>query len=333
MGEQDRLHLTMRHVLAAGRMLRKMLPRPPLYYSPGLSALIDAELYVKYENHSPIGSFKARGALVAVSKAMAAATADHSKTLDGVVASSTGNHGLGVAYAGQRLGVAVTVYVPDQANPDKCRLIEQLGGRVVRGGLHLAEAAAAARSAATDNGLAYIDDGDNVWLQAATGTIGAEIVEEQPDIEMIVLPVGGGALLGGAGFGAKGLKSNLCVIGAAAERAPGVYLSWKAGGEVVRSPYTDTFAEGLTQPVPTPLAMRLVAAVADDMVLVSEKAIKESIILLLEHTHNLAEGAGAAALAGVQQLGPKVRGKRVAIVLTGGNLTVDTLREVLLGRS
>ncbi|MAG37214.1 MAG: threonine ammonia-lyase [Dehalococcoidia bacterium] len=326
---QGNVPLTMRHVLEARRLLAPMLPRPPLYHSPGLSALVEAELYVKYENHSPIGSFKARGALVAVTKAIEAASQSRGRALRGVIASSTGNHGMGMAYAGQRLGVPVTVYVPEGANPDKCRLIEQFGGRVAARGQDLATATAAARAAAADSGMAYVDDGDDVWLQAGTGTIGAEIVEEQPEIELLVLPVGGGALLGGAGLGAKGLNPHIRVIGAAAERAPGVYLSWQAGGKAVRPPYNDTFAEGLTQPVPTPLAMQLVAAVADDMVLVSEDAIKEAIALLLEHTHNLAEGAGAAALAGVLQLGSAVKGKKVAIVLTGGNITREMLLEIL----
>ena len=326
---QGTVPLTMQHVREARRVLAKTLPRPPLYHYPGLSALVDAELYVKHENHSPIGSFKARGALVAVTKALEAATQTTGAALRGVVASSTGNHGLGVAYAGQHLGVPVTVYVPEGANADKCRLIEQRGGRVVAYGHDFAATTAAARDAAMDSGRVYIDDGDDLWLQAGTGTIGAEIVEEQPDIELLVLPVGGGALLGGAGLGAKGLNPNVRVVGAAAERAPGVYLSWQAGGKTVRSPYNDTFAEGLIQPVPTPLAMQLVAAVADDMVLVSEAAIRAAMVLLLDHTHNLAEGAGAAALAGVLRLGPAVKGKKVAIVLTGGNITRETLREVL----
>ena len=328
---QGSIPLTTQHVEEARRVLAKTLPRPPLYHYPGLSALLDAELYVKHEKHSPIGSFKARGALVAVTKALEAAPQDTGAALRGVVASSTGNHGLGVAYAGRQLGVSVTVYVPEGANADKCRLIEQLGGHVVFHGPDLVSAALAAREAAMDSGRAYIDDGEDFWLQAGTGTIGAEIVEDQPDIEIIVLPTGGGALLGGAGLGAKSLNPNVRVVGAAAERAPGVYLSWRAGGKPVRPPYNDTFAEGLTQPLPTPRAMQLVAAVADDMVLVSEAAIKEAILLLLEHTHNLAEGAGAAALAGALQLGPAIKGKKVAVVLTGGNITLETLREVLAG--
>ena len=328
---QGAIPLTTQHVEEARRVLAKTLPRPPLYHYPGLSALLDAELYVKHENHSPIGSFKARGALVAVTKALEAAPQDTGAALRGVVASSTGNHGLGVAYAGRQLGVSVTVYVPEGANADKCRLIEQLGGHVVFHGPDLVSAALAAREAAMDSGRSYIDDGEDFWLQAGTGTIGAEIVEEQPDVEIIVLPTGGGALLGGAGLGAKSLNPNVRVVGVAAERAPGVYLSWRAGGKPVRPPYNDTFAEGLTQPLPTPRAMQLVAAVADDMVLVSEAAIKEAILLLLEHTHNLAEGAGAAALAGALQLGPAIKGKKAAIVLTGGNITLETLREVLAG--
>ena len=164
-----------------------------------------------------------------MTKALEAAPQDTGAALRGVVASSTGNHGLGVAYAGRQLGVSVTVYVPEGANADKCRLIEQLGGHVVFHGPDLVSAALAAREAAMDSGRAYIDDGEDFWLQAGTGTIGAEIVEDQPDIEIIVLPTGGGALLGGAGLGAKSLNPNVRVVGAAAERAPGVYLSWRAG--------------------------------------------------------------------------------------------------------
>ena len=180
---------------------------------------------------------------------------------------------------------------------------------------------------------AYIDDGEDFWLQAGTGTIGAEIVEEQPDIEIIVLPTGGGALLGGAGLGAKSINPNVRIVGAAARTgARGLSILAGPAASRVPPPYNDTFAEGLTQPLPTPRAMQLVAAVADDMVLVSEEAIKQAIVLLLEHTHNLAEGRRRSrARRGRCSWGPAIKGKKVAVVLTGGNITLETLREVLAG--
>ena len=320
--------LALWQVLEAQRLLAGTLPRTPLYHSGGLSALCGAEVYVKHENHSPVGSFKARGALVALGKAVEAAARAGTR-LSGAVTCSTGNHGMGVAYAGRRLGVPVTVYVPQGANPDKCRLIQQFGAQLAVAGRDLDEAKVTARAAAAGSGMAFIDDGDDLWLMAGAGTVGLEVVEELPEIEILLLPAGGGALLAGAGLAAKRLKPEVRVTGVAAERAPGVYLSWRAGGQPVTSPYCDTFAEGLAQPTPAPLAARVLAEVADEVVLVSEAALRQAIRLLLDHTHNLAEGAGAAALAGALALRETIAGRRAAIVLSGGNLTQQALRETL----
>ena len=324
----DAAMLALWQVLEARRVLAGILTRTPLYHSPGLSALCGAAVHVKYENHSPVGSFKARGALVALAKAVEAAERAGSR-LPGAVTSSTGNHGLGVAYAGRRLRVPVTVYVPQAANPDKCRLIEELGAQVVVAGRDLDEAKAAGRRAAAAAGMAFVDDGDDPWLMAGAGTVGLEIVEDLPAVEVLVLPAGGGALLAGAGLAAKRLKPQIHVTGVAAERAPGVYLSWKAGGQPVTAPYCDTFADGLAQPTPAPLAARMVAATADAVLLVSETALRQAIRLLLVHTHNLAEGAGAAALAGALDQRAAIAGRTVALVLTGGNITEEGLLDVL----
>ena len=324
----DPAPLALWQVLEARRLLAGVLPRTPLYRSPGLSALCGTDVHVKYENHSPVGSFKARGALAALTTAAAEAMRA-GRPLGGAVTSSTGNHGLGVAFAGRHLGLPVTVYVPQGTNPDKCRLIEQEGARIVATGRDLDEAKAAARHAAQAAGVAFVDDGDDPWLLAGAGTVGLEVVEDRPEVDVLLLPAGGGALLAGAGLAARRLKPEIRVIGVAPERAPGVYLSWRAGGCPVTAPHCDTFAEGLAQPTPAPLAARLVAEVADEVVLVSEEALKQAIRLLLAHTHNLAEGAGAAALAGALQLRHALAGKTVAVVLSGGNITQQVLLDVL----
>lgn len=320
--------LALWHILEARRLLAGVLQRTPLYHSPGLSELCGARVYVKFENHSPIGSFKARGATVTLAKAVEAAVRE-GRTLPGAITSSTGNHGLGVAYAGQRLGLPVTVYVPRGANPDKCRLIEQHGARVVECGAHLDEAKAAAIQEAASSGLAFVDDGDDPWLLAGAGTVGLEIVEDLPEVDALLVPAGGGALLAGVGTAAKGLRPDIRMIGVAGERAPGIYLSWQAGGVPVTSAYCDTFADGLAQPTPAPLAARVLAAVTDDMVLVSETSLYRAIRLLFTHTHNVAEGAGAAALAGALQLAPSLAGRTIALVLSGGNLTQEHLLKSL----
>jgi threonine dehydratase len=324
----DAAPLALWQVLEARRLLAGVLPRTPLYHSPGLSALCGTEVHVKYENHSPTGSFKARGALAALSKAAVAAERA-GRPLAGAVTSSTGNHGLGVAFAGRRLRLPVTVYVPRGANPDKCRLIEQAGARIVATGRDLDEAKTAARRAAAGAGMAFVDDGDDPWLLAGAGTVGVEILEDLPVVDALLFPAGGGALLAGAGLAAKRLKPEVTVIGVTAERAPGVYLSWRAGGRPVTAPHCDTFAEGLAQPTPAPLAARLVAEVADDVVLVSEAALKQAVRLTLAHTHQLAEGAGAAALAGALQQRSALAGKTVAVVLSGGIITPEVLLDVL----
>ena len=164
---------------------------------------------------------------------------------------------------------------------------------------------------------------------AGAGTVALEIVEDLPGIEVLFLPAGGGAFLAGAGLAAKRLRPELRVIGVAAERSPGVYLSWQAGGRPVAAPYCDTFADGLAQRTPAPLAARVVAEAADEVVLVSEAALHQAIRLLLVHTHNLAEGAGAAALAGALAQERALAGRTVAVVLSGGNITRETLLDIL----
>ena len=312
--------LTVHDVLQARRVIRSYLRPTALLSYPALDHLLGAQVFVKHENHSPIGSFKARGSL----NALSAHTGNRR-----VVASSTGNHGMGVAYAARLLGLEATVVVPDWANREKTSAIEALGGRVVFGGRSAAETQRRTRELVEEQGAYFADDGGDVLIAAGAGTIALEILEELPDLEVLIIPLGDGALAGGCGVVVKALAPHARTLGVQAESCPAMFRSWQRG-EVERVE-GQTLADGLAVVEPHPGAVKVLRRVLDDVVLVSERELEEAIRLLLRHTHNLAEGAGAAALAGGLKVRQTLAGRKVALILSGGNLDTRLLPALLQG--
>jgi threonine dehydratase len=300
-------------VLAARRRIAPYLQPTPLYRYPALDAMTGAGVWVKHENHQPVGAFKVRGGVNLVSQL----SADERRR--GVIAASTGNHGQSVAYAADLFGVRAVICMPEQANPVKVESMRAMGAEVVFHGRDFDEAREYSEKQATEHGYRYIHSGDEPSLIAGVATYTVEILEAQPDTEVIVVPVGGGSGAAGACVVAKTVRSSIEVIGVQSEAAPAAYRSWRAGTLIEDT--TSTFAEGLATRTAFELPQQILRGLLDDFVLVSEDALKVATRLMIEKTRNLVEPAGAAALAAVLGAPQRFAGRKVAIICSGGNIS------------
>ena len=300
-------------VLAARQRIAPYLRATPLYRYPALDALTGAQVWVKHENHQPVGAFKVRGGVNLISQL----GADERRR--GVVAASTGNHGQSVAYAADLFGVRAMICVPEQANQVKVESMRALGAEVVFHGRDFDEAREYCEKQASEHGYRYVHSGNEPALIAGVATYALEILEDQPDAEAIVVPVGGGSGAAGTCLVAKAMRPSIEVIGVQSEAAPAAYRSWQIGALVEDS--TSTFAEGLATRTAFELPQRILQNLLDDFVLVSEDALKDATRLMIEKTRNLVEPAGAAALAAVLSAPQRFAGRKVAIVCSGGNIS------------
>lgn len=312
---------TFQDVLAARRVISRYLPRTPLWSYGALSAMLGCDAAVKHENHQPVGAFKIRGGINLVSR-----LSDDERRA-GVISASTGNHGQSIAYAARLFGVRAIIVAPEGANPGKVEAMRSLGAEVRFYGRLFDESRVHCEELARQEGYRYIHSGDEPRLIAGVGTITLEILEDRPDTEVIIVPVGGGSGAAGACTVAKAVNPAIQVIGVQSERSPSAYLSWKSRS-LVNAP-NETIAEGLSTGTPFALPQAILQNHLDDFVLVSDGEIMQAIRHYLVTTHNLAEGAGAAPLAAALKLRDRLAGKRVALVLSGGNLSVEQLRRAL----
>jgi threonine dehydratase len=314
---------TFADVLDAKRTIAKYLKPTPFFKSIPLSGRLGFEAYVKYENLQPIGAFKIRGGINLISK-----LSEDEKRL-GVITASTGNHGLSIAYASSLFGVKAIIGAPVGSNPYKIQMIRDLGAAVALHGKDFDEARLWVENEAREKGYRYIHSANEPLLIAGVGTLYLEILEELPDVDTIFVPVGGGSGASGACIVAKTINPSIKVIGVQSEGAPAVYESWKKG-KMIETTKIDTFADGLATRVPFEMTMNIMRRLIDEIILVSEKDLKQAIRLLLETTHQVAEGAGAASTAGAIKMSRELKAKKVALVISGGNLTLDIMRDIVL---
>lgn len=307
--------------MKAKAVIASYLSRTPLYCYSSLCQLLDCEVYVKHENHQPVGAFKVRGGINLVSQL------SDDERRRGVIAASTGNHGQSVAYAARLFGVEATIVVPEGANPGKVEAMRGLGAHVLFHGQDFDQARERCEALAAERGYRYVHSGDEPLLIAGVGTGTLEILEDQPDIEIIIVPIGGGSGAAGACIAAKAISPAIQVIGVQSEQAPAAYRSWKERRLVEDK--METAAEGLATRTAFALPQSILWDLLDDFVLVSEEEIYRAIVLYLEKTHNLAEGAGAAPLAAAVKMRERLQGRKVALVLSGGNLSLAQLRVAL----
>jgi len=300
-------------VLAARQQIAPYLRPTPLYRYPTLDALTGARVWVKHENHQPVGAFKVRGGVNLISRL----TADERRR--GVIAASTGNHGQAVAYAANLFGVRAIICMPERANPVKVESMQALGAEVVFFGRDFDEAREHCEQLAAEHGYRYIHSGNEPLFVAGVATYALEILETKPDLEAIVVPVGGGSGAAGVCVVAKPIRPSIEVIGVQSEAAPAAYRSWRARALVKAA--NSTFAEGLATGTAFELPQQILQASLDDFVLVSEDALKAATRLMIEKTRNLVEPAGATALAAVLGAPGRFAGRQVAIVVSGGNIS------------
>ena len=312
---------TFADVLDAARQIRPHLAPTPLRRYPSLDRLLGAEVYVKHENHNPTGAFKVRGGINLVSRL------SEDERARGVIAASTGNHGQSVAFAARLFGVSAIICAPAIANPVKVEAMQDLGAEVILEGERYDDSRVVAERLANEHGYRYIHSGDEPLLISGVGTHTLEILQERPDIDTIFVPIGGGSGAAGAATVAKAVNPSIRVVGVQSESAPAAYLSWKSG-TLQDSPNT-TRAEGLSTAAPFELPQRIMRRLLDDFVLVSDDEIDAATALMIEKTRTLVEAAGAAALAGAIKQKAQVRGHRVALICSGGNISPAQLKALL----
>ncbi len=314
---------TLADVEAARDRIRPYLPATPLRNYPSLDRLTGAEVWVKHDNLLPTGAFKVRGGVNLIAQMDAATRAR------GVIAASTGNHGQSVALASRLFGVRATVVAPEGANPVKVEAMRDFGAEVVLQGRDFDEAREHCERLAAQHGYRYIHSGDEPHLIAGVGTHTLEVVEERPDIDVVIVPIGGGSGAAGACIVAKAKRTGIEVIGAQSAQAPTAHDSWRER-KLVERPNT-TVAEGLSTRTAFELPQRILRELLDDFVLMSDESILDAVGIMIEKTRTLVEPAGAAALAALlsPQLRDRLHGKRVALICSGANISPAQLRAVL----
>jgi threonine dehydratase len=313
---------TLADVLKARKVLAPHLRPTPVLESPALDESLGCRTALKCEHLNPTGAFKVRGGINLLAS-LPAGTRSR-----GVIAASTGNHAQSVAYAARLFGIRAVICMPEGANPVKVAATRAFGAEVVLTGRDFDEARLAAEARAAEQGLRYVHSANEPLLITGVATWALELFEVAPDLDVVFVPVGGGSGVIGAGVVARAVNPSTRVIGVQAEGAPAVYRSWKAGRRITTEEVV-TFAEGLATREPFELPLQLFPRFVDEMMLVSDAELEAAICLLIETTRQVAEGAGAAAVAAALQRRADLRGKRVGMVVSGGNIPVESLRNIL----
>ena len=313
--------LTLADVRAAAARIAGQVVRTPTLHSRTLSAISGAEIWLKFENLQFTAAYKERGALNALLQL------DPVRRERGVIAASAGNHAQGLSYHATRLGVPATIVMPRTTPTVKVMQTESVGGIVVLEGETFDEAYAHARQLEGELGLTFVHPFDDAHVAAGQGTVALEMLEDVPELDMLAIPVGGGGLASGMGTVARAINPNIGLVGVEAALYPSMYNRLKGtdlpcGG--------DTLAEGIAVKEPGELTSGWLTALLDDIVLVDEAALESAVALLLQIEKTVVEGAGAAGLAAVMAHRHLFEGRKIGIVLCGGNIDTRLLANVLL---
>jgi threonine dehydratase len=308
-------------VLLAQRRIRPYLARTPLHSYPALSTLLGAQVYVKHENYQPVGAFKVRGGVNLVSQL------SPEERQRGVISASTGNHGQSVSYAARLFGVKARIVVPERANVGKVAAMEGMGAEVIHYGANFDEARQHCEELAQRHGYRYVHSGNEPLLIAGVATYALEMLEDEPEIDVIIVPIGGGSGAAGVSLVARTIRPDIRVIGVQSEMSPAAYRAWQQR-TMVTAP-NETFAEGLATGSSFELPQEILWQYLDAFELVSDRAIAQAMVWMIEHAHTLAEAAGSAPLAAAYQLRSSLQGKKVALVCSGGNTSLSHLRQAL----
>lgn len=309
-------------ILKASRRIRKFVARTPTYLSVALSEKTGGEVYLKLECFQPVGVFKIRGA---INKICSLSQSDLKK---GLVTSSSGNHGLSVAFAAKIHGAEAVVVVPENAVKEKVEAIESYGAKVVKYGKDYDEASSKAFEIQKETGTTFVHPFEDPFVIAGQGTVALELLEDVPDINTIIVPVGGGGLISGICVAAKTLNRDIRIIGVQPEGSPAVHQSWKAG-KIVEADSVNTIADGLAARKPLDLTFEIIKEHVDDFLLVTEREIDEAVLALIRDAHILAEPSGAASLAALLFKYHPKPDEKVAVIISGANVSADYLKSLL----
>jgi threonine dehydratase len=306
---------------AAARAIAGAVEKTPARHSRTLSSIAGAEIFLKFENLQFTASFKERGAL---NRLLALSAEERAR---GVIAMSAGNHAQGVAYHAGRLGIPATILMPEGTAFTKIKHTRDFGARVLIKGATLCDCDLSARAIAAEQGLSFIHPYDDRLVIAGQGTVALEFLEQTPDLDVIVVPIGGGGLISGIAVAARALKPRVRIYGAEAKLYPAMYNAVKGADLPVAG---QTLADGIAVKTPGVIARGIVKALVDDIVLAGESHIETALVKLLEIEKTLVEGAGAAAFAAVLAEPARFRGRKVGLVLSGGNIDLRLVSNVIL---
>ena len=313
---------TFMDILKAKNRIAPYLSKTPLLEYPVLSEALGFEAYVKHENYQPTGAFKIRGGINLLSQL------SPEERERGVITASTGNHGQSIALSSKMFGVKAIVCVQEGANPVKVNGIRSYGAEIIEKGKDFDEARENAERLAKEKGYRYIHSANELLLIAGVGTIGLEILEDLPDLDAVIAPVGAGSQVSGMCTCFKTAAPDVEVIAVQSAHAPSVYNSWKSG-KLESTESANTMADGLATRVAFELPVSIMRDLLDDFVLVTDDEIEAAIKLYVEKAHTIAEGAGAASLAAGIKIRDRLQGKKVVLILSGGNLPADVLKSIL----
>lgn len=312
---------TFRDVLAAQKRIKPYLKPTPLLSYPAINEFVGAEVHIKHENCQPVGAFKVRGGVNLISQ-----LSDEERAR-GVIVASTGNHGQSIAYASRIFGVRATVVMPEKSNPGKVAAMKAMGAEIVYSGATFDEARIHCEQLTKKHGYRYVHSGDEPHLIAGVATEALEMLQEEPEIETIIVPVGGGSGAAGTCIAAKSINPKIEVIAVQSEASPAAYDSWKLGSLVERP--NRTLVEGLSTGSAFELPQRIMREHLDDFILVSEQDIMRAMVWMIRLAHTLAEGAGAAPLAAAYRIREHLKDKKVGLICSGGNVSIEKLRTAL----
>ena len=318
---QTKPTLTLEDVRAAAKRIEGAVVHTPTMHSKTLSSILGAEIWLKFENQQFTAAYKERGAL----NALLQLTQEQRDR--GVIAASAGNHSQGLSYHGTRLGVPVTIVMPRTTPTVKVMQTQSVGGNVLLEGETFDEASAHARMLEKEMGLTFVHPFDDPHVAAGQGTVALELFADAPELDAIVVPIGGGGLISGMGTVAKAQDKPIEVVGAEARLFPSSYNAW-SGSELPCG--GDTLAEGIAVKEPGVFTQEIINKVVDDILLVEEPHLEEAVSLLLQIEKTVVEGAGAAGLAALLAHPERFAGKNVGLVLCGGNIDTRLLANVLL---
>ena len=312
---------TLDDIKAAAERIEGAVIRTPMMKSETLSAIVDAEVWLKFENLQFTAAYKERGAL---NKLLQLSEAERRQ---GVVAASAGNHAQAVAYHGKRLGIPVTIVMPVSTPMIKVTQTEGHGANVVLFGERFDDAYAHARELEAARGFVFVHPFDDVTVMAGAGTVALEMLEEAPELDTLVIPIGGGGLISGVATAAKALKPGIKVVGVEAELYPSMKNVVEGGNGQIGG---DTLAEGIAVKEPGQLTRPIISDLVDRIDLVSENELEHAVSMLVTIEKTVVEGAGAAGLAAILAEPERFRGRKVGTTLCGGNIDTHLLANVLV---